>query len=157
MSGAAPSRRVASSLLQADDWLANNEEGLEVGQQCRRRGSYQTDCSKNSEAGERRALGISVASRDDQAGAQGVRHDIPASARLRGKAAAVWATMEAQQKEEEEMTGTPEITSLGRSKHRNVDDLFLFQRNVEASRRHKRDERDTREESLVTGRPVSTR
>ena len=87
-----------------------------------------------------------------------VRHVLPgASARLRGKAAAVWAAMEAKQREEEEMTGTPEITRLGQSKHRSVDDLFLFQRNVEASRRHRQDERDTREESLLTGRPVSMR
>lgn len=161
----AASQRVASSLLQAKDWLANNEEEIDVGQKCRRRGSSQINCAKKSETCARRAVGTPLAPRGDQMGEREVHqdrgmvsHEFPgASARLRGKAAAVWAAMEAQHKEEEEMTGTPEITRLGQSKHRSVDDLFLFQRNVEASRRHKRDERDTQEERLVTGRPVSLR
>eukprot|EP00903_Cladosiphon_okamuranus_P007720 g7480.t1 len=152
------------TVVTAEEWLANNDEDtIGVGQRGgRRRGSGQTDFSAQaSETCARRASGVSLASRDPQAEVQGalqdsgaIRHELPSgSARLRGKAAAVWAAMEAKQKEKEEMTGTPEITRLGRSKHRSVDDLFLFQRNVEASRRHKQDERDTQEERLVTGRP----
>lgn len=167
VSDASSSRRVVMSLLQAENWLANNDEDtIEVEHQGgRRRGSGQSDlCAQTAETCARKASGISLASRDHQAGVQGahqnrgvIRCELPGgSARLRGKAAAVWAAMEAQQKEEEEMTGTPEITRLGQSKHRSVDDLFLFQRNVEASRRHKQDERDTQEEQLVTDRPVST-
>lgn len=164
-SGAAASRSVASSLMQAEDWLANNEEEIEVGPQRRRRGSGQTDRVRKSETRGRRALDTSLASRDDQLNVQRVQSDrgvvgqelSGASVRLRGKAAAVLAAMKLQQKEEEEMTGTPEITRLGQSKHRSIDDLFLFQRNIDASRRHKQYERDTKEESLVTGRPVRTR
>ncbi|CAM9588626.1 unnamed protein product [Ectocarpus fasciculatus] len=55
------------------------------------------------------------------------------------------------------MTGRPEITRRGRNKQRSVDDLFLFQRNAEASRRRRHDERETHENKLVTGKPETCR
>lgn len=55
------------------------------------------------------------------------------------------------------MTGTPEITRLGRSKRRSVDDLFLFKRNVDTTRRRNQDDKELQDNAIITGRPVSKR
>lgn len=75
--------------------------------------------------------------------------------RHRGKAAAEWAACEARRRDEEQMTGTPKITRLGRNKRRSVDDLFLFKRTADTARRQNQDDRAAQEDNLTTGRPVS--
>lgn len=154
-------RGLPTSLLQAEKWLAQNELEAELERPRSRaliRSERARSRSKSSRRGTRRSC-TPVGSRGERVRADAPQNDEASGAtttRLRGRAAAVWASVEAQRREEEEMTGTPEITRLGRSKQRSVDDLFLFQREVEASRRRKRDEREAHEDNLVTGRPVST-
>lgn len=80
-----------------------------------------------------------------------------ASVRLRGRAAAEWAAGAARRRDEKQMTGTPEITRLGRSKRRSVDDLFLFKRTADTARRQNQDDREAQEDNFITGRPVSKR
>ncbi|CAM9360110.1 unnamed protein product, partial [Hapterophycus canaliculatus] len=147
--------RIATSLLQAENWLARNEPEVEVEHprshaltrsgrtQPRSRTTHGATRSPCTPVDERVQVGMPTC--DEGSGAT--------TSRLRGRAAAVWASIQLQRREEEEMTGKPEITRLGRSKQRSVDDLFLFQRNVEASRRQKRDEREAHENKSMTGRP----
>ncbi|CAN0561809.1 unnamed protein product, partial [Ectocarpus sp. 12 AP-2014] len=149
---------VASSLQQAEHWLATNEPESELGRPYRRRGPDQTPpkpdfLRRTRETSGRFATPTHVV--DASQKEEVPLHEPPAAttARLRGQAAAIREAMESRRKEAEEMTGRPEITRRGRNKQRSVDDLFLFQRNAEASRRRRHDERETHENKLVTGRP----
>ncbi|CAM9950208.1 unnamed protein product, partial [Ectocarpus sp. 6 AP-2014] len=153
---------VASSLQQAEHWLATNEPESELGRPYRRRGPDQTPPKPDFSLGTREISGrfATPTHVEDASQKEGVpMHEPPAAttARLRGQAAAVREAMESRRKEAEEMTGRPEITRRGRNKQRSVDDLFLFQRNAEASRRRRHDERETHENKLVTGRPETCR
>ncbi|CAM9603319.1 unnamed protein product, partial [Scytosiphon promiscuus] len=147
--------RVATSLLRAENWLAKNEPEVELERpRSRTLTPDRTRLRPKSSRGATRLSCKPVGSCDERVMACRVEGSgATTTARLRGRAAAVWASVQAQRREEEEMTGKPEITRLGRSKRRSVDDLFLFQRNVEDSRRRKRDRREAHEKKLVTGRP----
>lgn len=75
--------------------------------------------------------------------------------RLRGRAAAEWEVAKARLREDEEMTGKPEITPLGRSKQRSVDDLLLYKINTQAARQQKQNDKEALEDNFLAGRTVS--
>ena len=139
---------IADYLLLAEQWLAKSQKerlhSLTDGPDPLK-GAYSLTDS---------ALGQSTTSLGDQVRPLELKTRGTAAC-LRGKAAAEWAAGEARRRDEEQMTGTPKITRLGRNKRRSVDDLFLFKRTADTARRRNQDDRVAREENLNTGRPVS--
>ena len=155
VSSGSPSRRgscIADCLLLAEHWLAESKK--ERLQSRTDAPGQRTSPLKVARSLGGSALGQSTTSRRDQ-GRLHEREPRGTTARLRGKAAAEWAAGESRRKDEEQMTGTPEITRLGRSKRRSVDDLFLFKRTVDTARRQNQDHRVAQEEKNITARPVS--
>lgn len=155
VSRGSPSRRascIADCLSLAEHWLAESKK--ERLQSRTDAPGLSTSPLKAAHSLGDRALGRSTTSLGEQ-----VRHleleTRGTTARLRSKAAAEWAAGEARRRDEEQMTGTPEITRLGRSKRRSVDDLFLFKRTADTARRQNQDDREAQEDIFNTGRPVS--
>lgn len=147
------SSSVSGSLLRARAWLAKNDPELD---RCLHAGAAQAVRDSKSQSPPEtndRSPTIAVAGSSkraavDQQAIAGV------SRGLRGRAAAEWEVSEARRRENEEMTGKPVITSLGRSKQRSIDDLFLYKYNVDSSRRQKQHEMEVVENNLLTGQPV---
>lgn len=150
--GPTPVSSVSGSLLRARAWLAKNEPELD---RCLHAGSAQAvrdSKSQSSPETNESSPTIAVARGKRTTVLEQTTADV--SRGLRGKAAAEWEVSEARRREDEEVTGKPEITRLGRSKQRSVNDLFLYKYNVEASRRRRQHDREIMEENLLTGQPV---
>lgn len=155
VSTGSPSRRascIVDCLLLAEHWLAESKkERLQS-----RTGAPGLSTSPLKVS---HSLGDSVLGRSTTPLGEQVRplelETRGTTARLRSKLAAEWAAGEARRRDELEMTGTPEITRLGRSKRRSVDDLFLFKRTADTARRQNQDDREAQEDLFNTGRPVS--
>lgn len=143
---------VAGSLLRAEEWLTRNEPEL---RQRQTNGSSPSESSPSSDNSRGASISRQPATPLSSRAKNLERETPAATVRLRGKAAAEWEASEARRREDEHMTGKPEITLLGQSKKRSVGDLFLYKRKVEAARRQNQDDREMEERKLLTGRPVS--
>lgn len=133
---------VPKSLLWAEEWLKSNDP------EPRRNNRATSSVAGRTKAAKSHFFGCYSA---------GPWNKEPAlEEKLHSKATVDTRSVEnrADGQQVEEITGKPEITRLGRSKQRTVDDLFLYQRTAEATRRRKKSQRKAAEDSLLTGRPV---
>lgn len=133
---------VPESLVWAEDWLKSNDP--EPRRKCRATSS---------------AAGRTKAADSDFFGYYSAgpwNKELAIEERLHSKASVDSRSVEnrAEGQQVEEMTGKPEITRLGRSKQRSIDDLFLYQQNAEETRRRKKSQKKAAEDNLLTGRPV---
>ena len=132
---------VPDVLLEVENWLKKNDPEYD----------HCLATTSSSVAGQNKTDSYSSKGR-----ASAPPHNSPGiEGGQRVKIADIDSTMrETKRREVEEITGRPEITRLGRNQQRSVDDLFLYQRNVEANRRRKQGEAQATEDRMWTGRPV---